>query len=163
MPNNEELIAEVRRYDNTVLMSDVERRRGQGTISGLNGLLLGVAMERGIEGICLLGEIPVYLSQFPIPYPKASRAILEVLLSRFGLGLDLSKLDELSWEVEQNIGRLYEEIPSDIRQRIDQLKYTRYSGLEEARTEEPESITETDKERIMQEIEEFFKKGGRQD
>ena len=158
VPNSEELIAEVKRYDNTLLMSDIEGRRGQGTISGLNGLLLGVAKERGLQGICLLGEIPIYLSQFPIPYPKASRAILEVLTSNLGVNVDLGKLDDLSWEVEQNIERLYEGIPPEIRQRIDQLKYARY-----VKAEEPGPITEADKETIMRDIEEFFKKGGGQD
>ena len=34
-------------------------QRGNLQIAGLNGLLLGVAKERGIEGVCLLGEVPM--------------------------------------------------------------------------------------------------------
>ncbi len=33
-------------------------QRGNLQIAGLNGLLLGVAKERDIEGVCLLGEVP---------------------------------------------------------------------------------------------------------
>src|SRR5690606_30326426 len=45
-----------------------------GTISGLNGVLLGLAAVNGLPGGCLLGEIPHVFSQ--IPFPKASLAVL---------------------------------------------------------------------------------------
>ena len=41
-----------------------------GQISGLNGILLGVAAEAGLEGTGLLGEIPHILSQ--LPFAKAT-------------------------------------------------------------------------------------------
>ena len=71
-PNTEELISEVQRYPNTILMSDIEERDGEGNISGLNGLLLGVARERGLKGVCLLGEIQsTFLSSLHhIPKPQ---------------------------------------------------------------------------------------------
>ena len=40
-----------------------------GQISGLNGVLLSAALEAGIEGACLLGEMPHMFAQ--LPYPKA--------------------------------------------------------------------------------------------
>ena len=46
----------------------------EGQISGLNGVLLGIAAERGMSGGCLLGEIPSVFSQFP--FPKASLEVL---------------------------------------------------------------------------------------
>jgi len=46
-------------------------------ISGLNGLLLGVAKEREIEGICLLGEVPLYATR--LQNPVAALAVLKVL------------------------------------------------------------------------------------
>jgi proteasome assembly chaperone (PAC2) family protein len=79
VPNSKSLIREIRGYSNTVLMSDIEERGGQGNITGLNGLLLGVAKKRGFEAICVMGEIPIYLQGFPFPYPKASKSVLEVL------------------------------------------------------------------------------------
>ncbi|MCJ7656108.1 MAG: PAC2 family protein, partial [Dehalococcoidia bacterium] len=66
VPNSEDLIDEVKSYENTVLMSDIEGRGGQGSITGLNGLLLGVAKRRGLEAICMMGEIPIYIHNFPI-------------------------------------------------------------------------------------------------
>lgn len=157
VPNSEDLLPEIRQYPNTVLLSHLEDKGGGGNITGLNGLLLGVARSRGIRGTCLLGEIPVYISGLLTPYPKASRAILEVFEHIFGITPDLSHLDTLEREVEQNIAQFYEVLPAEIRSRLDQLR---------PRTEsEPsaEGITEDDKKRILQDIEEYFKKGGKGD
>ena len=65
VPNSEDLVGQVRGLDNTILMDDIVGRQGTGAISGLNGLLLGVAKKRGIEAICLMGEIPYYLQNSP--------------------------------------------------------------------------------------------------
>ncbi|MBT9165959.1 MAG: hypothetical protein DDT25_00622 [Chloroflexi bacterium] len=158
VPNAEELVSEVQKYPNTILMSDIKERGGEGNITGLNGLLLGVARKRGLKGICLLGEIPVYISQFPTPYLEASKSILEVLNHALGVRIDLSILERLAQEVGQSIEKLYEMIPPEIREHIDRLKDVDY-----VRQEEPGVITEEDKKRIMQNIEEFFKKGSRED
>ena len=157
VPNSKKLIGEVERYDNVILMSAIEERGRQGNITGLNGLLVGVAKKRGLDGICLLGEIPLYVSQLPMSYPKASKSILEVLTSSLGIGIDLSRLDSLAEKVELEIERIYQKLPPEIRERIDQLKYV--SRVEQA---EAERITEEDKKRIIQDIEEFFKRGGRE-
>ena len=89
VPNTVSLVHEVRSYMNTVLMSDIEGRGGQGNITGLNGLLLGVARKRGLEAICLMGEIPMYLQGFPFPYPKASRSVVEVLTEALGIRIEM--------------------------------------------------------------------------
>lgn len=155
VPNAEDLLPEIRQYPNTVLLSNLEDKSDGGNITGLNGLLLGVAKSRGIRGICLLGEIPVYISGLMTPYPKASRAILEVFEHILGFSPDLGHLDTLEQEVEQNIAQFYNLLPAEMRSRLDQLK---------PRTEEAtEGITEDDKKRILQDIEEYFKKGGKGD
>ncbi len=46
-------------------------------IAGLNGLLLGVAKERGLEGACLLGEVPGYATR--LHNPMAALAVTRVL------------------------------------------------------------------------------------
>ena len=62
----------------------------EGQISGLNGLLLGVARARGMDGTCLLGELPYYLTQ--MAYPMASLAVLEAFVSITGTEVDLGDL-----------------------------------------------------------------------
>lgn len=61
-----------------------------GRISGLNGVFLAAAAERGLHGIGLLGEIPAMAAQ--IPYPKASRTVLEAFAALSGVEVDLAEL-----------------------------------------------------------------------
>jgi len=164
VPNSEDLIDEVRDYDNTILMSEIEGRHGQGAITGLNGLLLGVARRRGLKALCLMGEIPYYLQASPWPYPKASISVLEVLTRTLGIDIDLIPLDEMARKIDESIeaflANLYEAeaipppVRNQIRESIEKMKYVR---------ESPGPITEEDQKRIMEHIDEFFKKGERGD
>ncbi|UCH43000.1 MAG: PAC2 family protein, partial [Dehalococcoidales bacterium] len=60
--SQEALLIEIKKHENTILMGDALGRGEHGTITGLNGLMLGLARKRGLEAICLMGEIPDYLS-----------------------------------------------------------------------------------------------------
>lgn len=153
VPNSETLIGEVRSYENTVLMSEIEGRGGQGNITGLNGLLLGVAKKRGLEAICVMGEIPVYLQGLPIPYPKASKSVLEVLTAALGVRIEMQAIAAVIERSEGEIERLYERFPSEIKEQLDKLKDVTY-----VKPTEPGPITEEDKERILEDIDKFFKK-----
>ena len=70
-------------------------------IAGLNGLLLGVAKERDIDGICLLGEVPVYASR--VPNPMAALAVLKVLTSMIGVKIDFAELAKMAVEAGERI------------------------------------------------------------
>ncbi|MBN1375794.1 MAG: PAC2 family protein [Dehalococcoidia bacterium] len=78
--------------------------RGKLQIAGLNGLLLGVARERKMEGICLLGEVPAYTTR--IPNPKAALAVMKILLKVLDLKIDLSDLSKIAEESDQQMKRL---------------------------------------------------------
>ena len=158
VPNSEGLIAEVRSYENTVIMSDIEGRGGQGSITGLNGLLLGVAKKRGLEGICVMGEIPVYLQGLPLPYPKASKSVLEVLSAVLGLNIPMEGIAAFAERSEEEIETLYKGFPEQIREQLDKLKHAPY-----AKPTEPGPITEEDKKKILEDIDKFFKKEPRED
>lgn len=130
VPNTPDLIDEVRTYENTILMSEIEGRGAQGTITGMNGLMLGVARAFGIDGICLMGEIPYYLQWLPFPWPKGSKAVAEVLTKILSIKIDLSLFDTYIQEVEKNVDRILnaflESLPEEMRERItesiDKLK-----------------------------------------
>jgi proteasome assembly chaperone (PAC2) family protein len=107
-PNRRRLIPEIRRYGNTVLMSEVDGTEGQGSITGLNGLLLGVAQSRDIEAVCLLGEVPYYLQGAPWPCPKASISVLEVLGGLLNISFDLSELRQSAVRVQASIDQILE-------------------------------------------------------
>jgi len=158
VPNTRSLIDEMKTYENTVLMSGIEGRGGQGSITGLNGLLLGVAKKRGLEAVCVMGEIPIYLQGFPFPYPKASRSVLEVLTAALGIEIEMEDIDALVARSADEIDRLYEHFPPEIREQLDRLK-----DVSQAEPAEPGPITEEDKKRILDDIDKFFKKEPRED
>ncbi|QQG49462.1 MAG: proteasome assembly chaperone family protein [archaeon] len=72
-----------------------------GAVSGMNGLLVGVAALRGMEGGCLLGETSGYVVD-----AGASRAVLEVLSKVVGFSIDTSKLKEKAEETQKVISQL---------------------------------------------------------
>lgn len=143
------LLAELKRYPGTVLMSEVEGRGNIGSITGLNGLLIGVARQHDLEGICLMGEVPDYLSRVPFPYPRAARSVVEVFAAILGISPDLSALDEMARQMETVIANVYQQFPAEVRERIDQRQQEARAG----------GITEEDKKWIQEHIDELFKKG----
>lgn len=93
---NQKLIELLRKYD-VILRGDIQ-------IAGLNGLFLGVAKERGIEGICLLGEVPTYTTR--IPNPKAALAVVDVLAKILDIDINLSDLAKLAKEADEEMRKL---------------------------------------------------------
>ncbi len=152
VPNSRQLIPELKKIDNTVLMSDIEERAGSGNITGLNGLLLGVARKRDIEAICLMGEIPLYLQGFPFPYPKASKSVLEAIKVSVGIDIDTGMLDAFIAQNKGEIEQIFENFPPDIKEQIEKLKTLTY-----AKPEETGPITEEDKKKILDDIDKMFK------
>ncbi len=121
--SSENLIEEVKKYPNTILISETGgRREGEGTITGLNGLLLGVAKKRGLESMCLMGEIPDWLSGATFPYPKASRSVLEVFAEILGIKMDLNFLEKMEGQVEEIIEGFYAKFPPETKEEYDHRK-----------------------------------------
>jgi proteasome assembly chaperone (PAC2) family protein len=121
--SSEELKVEVTRTSNTVLMSELEgRSEGEGVITGLNGLLLGVAKKRGLGGTCLMGEIPDWLAGASFPYPRASRSVLEVFAEILGLQVDLSFLEKIEGQIDEIVKGFYAKFPSEMKEEYDQRK-----------------------------------------
>jgi proteasome assembly chaperone (PAC2) family protein len=79
----------------------VQKRNLQ--IAGLNGLMLGVAKERDIEGVCLLGEVPMYATK--IQNPMAALAILKTLAGMLDIEIDLAELNQLANETRESMKR----------------------------------------------------------
>jgi len=76
-------------------------QRGNLQISGLNGLLLGVAKERDIDGVCLLGEVPMYATR--ILNPMAALAVIEVLTKMLGIEIDTAELAQQAKETKERM------------------------------------------------------------
>jgi len=128
-------LAELKRLELEILQD--------GNIGGLNGVLLGVAAEMGLQGACLLGEMPHIFSQ--LPFPKASQAILEAFLTLAGLELDLSELAAQAILMEQRLG--------EILSRLERNFQSEPQGEDEAilpppEPEEEESVNPEDLKKI---------------
>jgi uncharacterized protein (TIGR00162 family) len=75
----------------------------EGTITGMNGVLVGIAKVKGLRGICLLGETSGYIVD-----PKASQAVLEALSRLLGIKVDLSMLEDRAKQTEAFLKNLEE-------------------------------------------------------
>jgi proteasome assembly chaperone (PAC2) family protein len=84
-----------------------------GHVGGLNGVLLAAAAEKGMPGICLLGEMPHIFVQ--MLYPKASLAVLRVFLKMAKIEVDLAELAQHSEQTEHRLGQ----IVTEIRRRLE--------------------------------------------
>ena len=106
-----------------------------GHISGMNGLVLGAAADRGLEAICLLGEIPYYA--VGLPNPRASQMILEVVSQMLGLKLDLRDLEMIAKEAEAEIDQMVKtsQQMAELVQRLEQGKTPETPAM-------PESVEE---------------------
>ncbi len=83
-------------------------------IAGLNGLLLGVAKERNIEAICLLGETVKYAAR--MANPRASQSVLRVLTKFLGVEIEMAELEEFAESTEKQIRQIGNEMKREFLQ-----------------------------------------------
>lgn len=122
---------------------------GQGMISGLNGLLLGVAGARGIEAACLLATIPQYA--ISLPNPRGSRALVETLGHLLEVPVDLAEFDGGIQQMDEVMAQIEERMKTAFAQ----------SGEEEGAEPPPgasEEAVEQDEvpHYVMRRIEQLF-------
>lgn len=121
----------------------------EGHISGLNGLFLGIAKQKRIPGICLLGELPLYTIQ--IENPKASQGVLEIFCAMLNLKIDFSELEHYGKRLEQEIEKLFDYFSVD----ISKTKTFSQEDIEKMRKtiEEYTKIPESAKQKIEELLE----------
>jgi len=73
----------------------------KGNITGMNGVIIGIAKRSSIAGICLLGETSGYVID-----AKASKVILESLSKILNIKLDMSELEKRAKDTEEIIKAL---------------------------------------------------------
>jgi uncharacterized protein len=69
-----------------------------GSITGMNGLVMGIAKLHNMRGMCLLGETSGYVVD-----AKASKAVLEALLEIIGVKVDIANLEKRAKDTEMLI------------------------------------------------------------
>ena len=76
----------------------------EGVVNGLNGVIIGVAKDRGIPGACLMGDIK-YAN---VPQHLSSRAVLIKLASILGIELDTTLLEKRARRLDASIRKRLE-------------------------------------------------------
>lgn len=85
-------------------------RMAQGSISGMNGLILGLAGLKGLEGVCLLGETPGYRTstgQYVVD-AKAVEAVLGVLTEALDMRVNMEPLERQIEQMDELTTRMAE-------------------------------------------------------
>ena len=94
-----------------------------GTIMGASGLLIGLAKNKNIPGICLMGEtlgLPLMTD------PKAADALLHVLTKILNVKVDLSKLEKTIKEMEERIKKtekIHKKVLQELPKGKEDIKY----------------------------------------
>jgi uncharacterized protein len=76
-----------------------------GCITGMNGIMIGIAKLRGMKGVCLLGETSGYVVD-----AKSSKSLLEILLSIIGIKIDMTNLEKRAKDTEVLIQTIEKQI-----------------------------------------------------
>jgi hypothetical protein len=80
-------------------------------IAGMNGLVLGVAKERKLPGVCLLGEVPNYATR--LQNPMAALAITGMLSTLLEIQVDLKELSQAADEARERMKQIAAEAMGD--------------------------------------------------
>jgi len=97
----------------------------EGQISGLNGLLLAAGAERGLPGLCLLGELPFFA--VGVHNPRAAQAVLERFTELAGIDINYTDLEQQAKLVDRNLLQLLEQL----KQSGGEAAESQIEGLEE--------------------------------
>jgi len=124
-----------------------------GQIAGLNGVLLAAAIEQGVQGMGLLGELPLLATT--IPYPRASHVVLEAFSTLAHVQLDLTELERHGQTVERNLVQMIDQV-QELQRRRQEGPSESFPAPEPAAESEGE-LSPKDRERI----EELFERAGR--
>jgi uncharacterized protein len=94
----------------------------EGGISGMNGVIVGMAALDGMEGVSLLGETSGYLLD-----PAASHSVLESLSRMLEMKIDLTSIEERGKEAQQVFGQ----VQRLTEQNIEEARATKDEGRPE--------------------------------
>jgi hypothetical protein len=105
---NPDLLEELKKND-IALPGDIQ-------IDGMNGNLLSIAVERGFEGICLLGETPHYVAKRR--NLSASLEILRALSKMLNVKIDLKEMEELARQNKKELEKRTTEMKTEFIERF---------------------------------------------
>jgi uncharacterized protein len=98
-----------------------------GIIGGENGLIMGLAKKKGIDGVCLLAETHGYqteMGQYLLD-AKAAKSALKVLSSILDLKVDMDPLDKQAAQMDEFVSKMTE-IQSRVKEEMTESKKPSY-------------------------------------
>jgi proteasome assembly chaperone (PAC2) family protein len=113
-----------------------------GYVSGLNGLLLGIAEAQDIEAACFLSTIPSYAAA--IAYPKASLAIVNAITHVTRLSIDTGELEEEVKAADSVLEEIEQRMRSFFSAAVDQQEAESDESFERFSPEQEPSRPEHD-------------------
>jgi len=78
----------------------------EGLISGAAGLILGIAMQHGIQGACLMGETNAKLVYGD---HGAAKKLIELIVKRYSFKVDMKSIEREAKNIEQAFKKLTEQ------------------------------------------------------
>ncbi len=114
--------------------------------TSMNGLLLGLARKRNIEGISLWGMVADYISE--IPNPQVCEVILRTLTKMLNINMDFSEIEE---DVK-NSKKQIDELVSYIRQQNPRLD----RHIERLENDINKNGSAEDRQKVFEDINEFL-------
>ncbi len=91
-----------------------------GIIEGLNGVLLEKAKEVGIDGCCLISEVPFYT--IDMNNPQCAKHILNFLIDNFEFNINFYKIDQDIKLMDEHLRKTFSEINEQAEKLFYQLK-----------------------------------------
>lgn len=85
----------------------------EGRITGLNGILLGLARQRGLSAACFLATMPQYAVESP--NPRAVKAVVQVYERILNTTVDMAELDEAIRESDRVLGEFEERVSEAVQ------------------------------------------------
>lgn len=91
----------------------------KGIIGGENGIIMGLAKKKNVEGACLLAETRGYQTTTgeDVIDPRAAKAALKVLTSMLNLKVDMEPMEKQAVQMDEAIAKMVE-IERRIREEI---------------------------------------------
>jgi len=93
-----------------------------GLISGAAGLLLGLGMDYGVQGACLMGETSASLVYGD---PGSAKKVLELLSKRFGWKINMQAIEKES----QNIEKAFTQLVKNLEEQQGEAEKPSKGGL----------------------------------
>ena len=91
-----------------------------GPIVGVTGLLIGLAKEKNINGVCLLAETyghPLYLGV------KGSKEVLRILNKKLSLDLDVQSINREIEDIEEELAKKVKDINEIMKPKKEHTDY----------------------------------------